>query len=484
MTSLEIGLILLGTLAGFLLAVLIMQGRAQSRAEADAHRMRGVEKQLAARDGDLSGARSETAAALAERDSLRAENSALTAKVGELAAQFDESQCANLDLEDRLNAAEARLLSSDAAVEQDKLDLARWSTAYAQLKLQFARLSGEQVDALERQARLEQELLVRRVELEELVSRLDALQAAQHYQLDVRTPDAAALQKTMTAVSLARSEAELALRRRDLELTELRGELTAMRYSVNILTSSAAELAAMVSRQQSEGEMGDEAEFEPPAPAAPLPPAAREAASAGEELAGLHGIIRDWFGEIQESIPYDATTLLQFGGATNEDRYDQAPATIDIEREAGDLAAREGAGPFLLPRRTADLPPSLLLAAIKASASSALERSVNRQFELAQDLARNRADLDRLAVQVNAWRSMLQITVADEADVLHLLDEMHDATTGEMLAACATVALTAYQKKQDALKRLKLTTASSAAPQPAPADAPAREWRPALLRRS
>ena len=143
--------------------------------------------------------------------------------------------------------------------------------------------------------------------------------------------------------------------------------------------------------------------------------------------------------------------MLAFGGASNEDRFVQAPSTIDMNPDSSE------AGPFVLPRRMADLPPSLLLAAIKASASTALEHSITRQFELAQDLARNRSALDRLAVQVNAWRSMLQVVVADDADVLRLLGELHDATTSEMLSACATVALTAYQKKQEALKRAHAT---------------------------
>ncbi len=43
---------------------------------------------------------------------------------------------------------------------------------------------------------------------------------------------------------------------------------------------------------------------------------------------------------------------------------------------------------------------------------------------------------------------MLQVTLAQEPDLLALLDEPRATSSGDMLSACATVALTAFQKKQ------------------------------------
>jgi hypothetical protein len=96
-----------------------------------------------------------------------------------------------------------------------------------------------------------------------------------------------------------------------------------------------------------------------------------------------------------------------------------------------------------------------MLAAIKAVTTSRMDRAAARQVELARELADRQRDLDQLTERIHAWRTMLAVTLAREPELLSLLDEPRETSTGDLLSACATVALTAYQKKQVAQIELR-----------------------------
>ena len=236
-----------------------------------------------------------------------------------------------------------------------------------------------------------------------------------------------------------------------------------MRYSLNVLTASGAQLAEMLETQNVIDPDGTW--LEPRSAAAqtlfPLEMFRKPEAQA-EELADLTGVIRDWFGDVEHRIPFDRHTMLLFGGLGYDDRFTQPalpssiPGTIDA---FGDLVEDSETGPTIPGRTTArpapDLPPAVMLAAIKAATMTALEHSATRQFEIARDLAAHRLQLETMGERVQAWRMMLTLVLNDDPDTLRLLDDQVGADPLEMLSACATVALTAYQKKKDALARTR-----------------------------
>jgi hypothetical protein len=241
-------------------------------------------------------------------------------------------------------------------------------------------------------------------------------------------------------------------------MTELRSQLAATQFSINILTSSAAQLAAQV------GGFADEVEPMTAAETAPqLPRGSNE--QLAEELANLHSIIGEWYREIEPSIPYDPRLLLLFGGTaasagTSTNAEDAALFPLNVTVDPGWGAV--GAEP--VQPKSIQIPPEVMLAAIKATATSGVERGLNRQYELIQALSAHKSELADLSIRVHAWRTMLLAALADDAEVLRLLDEVDEGSTADLLSASATVALTAYQRKQEALARAR--TQASRALQP------------------
>ncbi len=450
-TTLTIGLTLLGFLVGFVIAAFFSQSRVRNLEAGHAARVNALQSDLDKRTQELASARaaleSEQANRRSQLETAQGEATDLTAQLNIVRAQLEEFQAEAGEMEDRLNAAEARILSSEAELMQNRTDITQWSGAYSQLKATHSRLSAENKEMQERRRRLEEELAERRGEMEALSVRLEALQSAQLLPAEMGGSDT---RQTVAAIALARADAEGALRRREAELTEVRSRLSAMRYSVNVLTAAGAELAAQVASQN----VIDLEPLPPPAAAsaaalgAPL-----SAEAAREELADLHGVIADWFGAVRKSLPYDAATLRAFGGESASVRLGATPVTIDALVNIGDIAdagedTRAAARALPIEAGDAALPHTVMLAAIKAVTATRMDRAATRQVELAHELAARQRDLDLLTVRIRAWRTMLSITLASEPELLALLDEPRETTAGDMLSACATVALTAYQKRQ------------------------------------
>ena len=455
-TTLTIGLTLLGFLVGFVIAAFFSQSRVRNLEAAHSARVNALQGDLDKRTQELASARSalevEQAQRRSEIDAARNEANGLTAQLNIVRAQLEEFQADAGEMEDRLNAAEARILSSEAEMAQNRNDISQWSGAYAQLKATHSRLSAENSEIQERRRRLEQELAQRHGEMEALGARLEALQSAHLLPVEMGS-DA---QQTVTAIALARADAESSLRRREVELSELRSRLSAMRYSINVLTSAGAELAAEVAAQNvidlepRDGGQGDPQPVRSAATAgAPLP-----AAAAREELADLRGVIADWFGALRATLPYDNATLRAFGGESATTRLAAAaPVMIEgvgVTVEFAPSGSHTDAAPPLgaAVASEPEIPHTVMLASIKAVTTSRLDRAASRQVELATELADSRRQLGMLTERIHAWRTMLTVTLAREPELLALLDEPRETSAGDMLSACATVALTAYQKKQ------------------------------------
>ncbi len=385
-------------------------------------------------------------------------------------AQLEEFQSEAGEMEDRLNAAEAHILSSEAEMAQNRTDLTQWSGAYAQLKATHSRLATENKEIQERRRRLEEELSERRSEMDALSARLEALQSAQFLPAEMGGSDA---QQTVAAIALARADSEATLRRREAELSEVRSRLSSMRYSVNVLTAAGAELAAQVASQ-------NVIDLEPLATALPAAHRAQQPMALGaplsadatrEELDDLRGVISDWFGAVRSTLPYDAATLRAFGGKPAAARLGGPPVTIDSAGGPEDASDDDGLSSAVRLEGEDDnaIPHAVMLAAIKAVTATRMDRAASRQVELARELADRQRDLDHLTDRIRAWRMMLSVTLAREPELLSLLDEPRETSAGDMLSACATVALTAYQKKQAALLGVADAPASASASAPAPA---------------
>ncbi len=447
-TTLTIGLTLLGFLVGFVIAAFFSQSRVRNLEAGHAARVNALQSDLDKRTQELASARAALESEQADRRSLletaQGEATDLTAQLNIVRAQLEEFQAEAGEMEDRLNAAEARILSSEAELMQNRTDITQWSGAYSQLKATHSRLSSENKEMQERRRRLEDELAERRIEMEALSVRLEALQSAQLLPVELGGSDA---RQTVGAIALARADAEGALRRREAELTEVRSRLSAMRYSVNVLTAAGAELAAQVASQN----VIDLEQLPPPAAAsAAATGAPLSAEAAHEELADLHGVIADWFGAVRKFLPYDAATLRAFGGESASARLGATPLTIDALGDVADAGEDPRAAARAQPIEAGDaaIPHTVMLAAIKAVTTTRMDHAAARHIELAHELASRQRDLDLLTVRIRAWRTMLSITLASEPELLALLDEPRETTAGDMLSACATVALTAYQKKQ------------------------------------
>ncbi len=401
-TTATVGLALLGFVVGFFIAAYFSQSRVRNLAAAHSARINALQSELDIRTDELADAQTkleaEQAARKSEQEAAQGDASDLTAQLKIVRAQLEEFQSEAGDLEDRLNAAEAHILSSEAEMAQNRTDITQWSGAYAELRATYNRLSAEHREIEDRRQQLEDDVALRRSEMEELSLRLETLQNAQTLQLEVSSVDP---DQTMTVIALARAESEAARRRSEAELTEVRSRLSAMRYSVNVLTAAGAELAAQVAAQNVI-DLG--AEF------AALPEAARaavdaplDADAAREELADLRGVITDWFAALRESLPYDDATLRAFGGESATSRI-VAAATIDAAAERIDLApdGDAQAGEWddsgeptydAAPNEDETIPHAVMLAAIKAVTTTRIEHGATRQIELASELADRQARL-------------------------------------------------------------------------------------------
>jgi hypothetical protein len=458
-TTLTIGLTLLGFLVGFVIAAFFSQSRVRNLEAGHAARLDALQADLDKRTEELAAARTSLEAEQSERrsdlEAAQVEATDLTAQLNIVRAQLEEFQADAGEMEDRLNAAEARILSDEAAIAQSRTDISQWSGAYAQLKETHGRLSAENREIQTRRRRLEEELAERHAEMEALRVRLEALQSAQTLPATLGGGDA---QQTVAAISLARADADAALRRREAELSDVRSRLSAMRYSINVLTAAGAELAAEVASQNVIDLDPDELlpETSPFTPVAPAFGTSLSAGAAHEELADLHGVIADWFAAMRNALPYDAATLRAFGGQSAARRLDVAPPAINaLLEQPADAATAPAEIPPNMEEADDAIPPTVMLAAIKAVTTSRMDRAAARQVELARELADRQRDLDQLTERIHAWRTMLAVTLAREPELLSLLDEPRETSTGDLLSACATVALTAYQKKQVAQIELR-----------------------------
>jgi hypothetical protein len=464
---LTIALTLVGFVVGLVIALLYAGTRSRSMREAYTARINGLAAELGGRAAEVDELRTALADRTADADAATSELRALQSELGIQKAQFEETQAEMGAIEDRLNAAEARVLSADAELADRSRQVDEWSRAYALLRATNDNIQVEHGEAEERRRRLEDDLQVQRLELAELTAKLEAMQAAASLQSDSESDEPTTLQQRVAAISLLKATAESGLRRREMELAEVRNQLSALRFSINVITSSAAELAAIAGAPL----FG----IEPPAGSDPLDrPAHRptvplrepgDRAQQAEEFAGLEGMIADWFAEIRSQLPYPPGLLRTLAGVpvtSTSVALKTAAALASDEPAAGSESADQPVDArtdALAPSQpvSPDLPPALMLAAIKAAATHSLERSVNRQYELAARLTESEAEYEELVTRIQAWRSMLHITLQSDGDLLRLL-EKQDVAEGDaatLLSACATVALTAYQKQQDALRRVQ-----------------------------
>ncbi len=490
---LTLAVALVAFVAGLLIAMLYAGARSRSLREAHTARVNGLQSEATARERELTELRATLATRTQEAETRAAELRALQSDHGIQTAQLHEVQSEMGSVEDRLNAAEARLLTADAQLADRGREVDEWGRAYSLLRTTHDTVLVEHGEAEERRRHLEDDLQAQRLELAELGARLEALQSAAALQAYPESGEPSTLQQRVTAISLLKATAEAGLRRRELELSEVRSQLSALRYSINVLTSSAAELAALAGGAVFgiEGDASLAAEGEPPAARRmPALPPARPAAVQAEELAGLEGMIADWFAELRSELPYAPGVLRAFAGATPSSAA--MPATLPAQVDANASAEEPAAPPAPIAQ---ELPPALMLAAIKAAATTSLERSVNRQYALAQQLAESQVEYDGLVTRIQAWRSMLHLTLQNEPELLYLLDKQSDETAGAaaLLSSCATVALMAYQQKQEALRRLDRRPPAAALPEsasesrlslPVPAAAEASQvgtWAPVAL---
>jgi len=411
---LTIGLALLSFVLGALIVGLAFQSRARRLQEAhdeQVRRLRDEERRYIAAFEGSEASKSEVESHLDETQrSLEA--SARETEI--LRAQFQEEQEAAYGLEDRLNAAEARLLSTDVELVENRLEMQRWDAAYNRLKESHLRLAEAHHLAKTREEELSHVLSSGSGELEALQSRLDLLQTS--LALALRAADAESASSDPTALipsqlrelALAKVEAQSEVRRREDELTLLRSQLVATRFSLNVLAKSGAELASRFN-------LGDEETTEI-APAARFASTTNRAAQA-EQLANLEGMIADWFEEMRGDMPYTARLLLSFSGASSADRF-AAPEslTLPIERGQGEIArppellaldkwlAETEAGNLAGASKVSH---DVMLAAIKAASVAALRRSKTREEELLAQLSKAQTELDEMQESITLQNALV-----------------------------------------------------------------------------
>lgn len=430
-STITLGVALLAFLLGAVIVGIAAQSRSRRQQEAHAEQVRRLREEERKRALTLESAQKTVGETEQRLQDAQRTIEANTRESEILRAQFAEEQEASYGLEDRLNAAEARVLSVEAELAQNRAQLQRWHAAYGQLRDSHLRLADAHHQARTRSDDLARELETGRGELGALQSRLDALQTALASAL--RAPLALTADETGTAalipaqiheIALAKAEVQAVLRQRESELTELRGQLAATRFSLNILSASGAELASQIASMHSayEGEVDEVA--------APLPRmlSVNSVEAQQEQLANLEGMIADWFVDLRSDIPYTASMLRRFGGESAAVRYKDAPGQIEaasLGAEENSLAApdAETLRAWLVETESggvvseSSVSPDVMLAAIKAASMSALRRSRARQNELTAELAEAQHQLDEMK-KTAALQSIL--VVEEVADLANL----------------------------------------------------------------
>lgn len=451
MTTTEIAIAVVAFAIGALLAALMARSRSRSMANKLNGQIRSVQEESDGRARELSEQKSATQDALAQLQAARDEIAHLTSQVAILETQLQEASTAALDMEDRLNASEARLLTADAVIDQNRADLVQWGLAYQDAQLAHAGLQAEHIELIKRREELEDELADRRLELDRLTVRLDDLLATESGMAGT-AEQRGELLRSVAATVLAQEDARAALRRRELDLAEVQSHLNAMRFSINVLTKTGAELA----QRLLDVTTIDAAEAAQPAristSAAPVAVVAGDAAA--DELLDLRGIIGDWFADVEPNLHFDPHLLLLFGGSS-------APATalpvpsqrIDDLQSGGAIAVR--GEPEGVVAHAPELPASVQLAALKAASNAALDRARRQQLELVERVNRSTGEYDGVVEEVEAWRSMLYATLGTDPEMRAQLDAMAGAPPEEAIPALATVAVVAYQRKAEAAERLQ-----------------------------
>lgn len=424
-----IGLTLLGFLLGAVLVGIAAQSRARRQHEAHAEQVRLLREEERLRLASLESA--EIAKSEVEERLQEAERT-IGAGLREteiLRAQFQEEQEAAFGLEDRLNAAEARVLTMEAELAQHNLELQRWHAAYHRLKESHVRLADAHHQVRTREEELSHSLESGRDEMDALQVRLNALQTALATVLRTslategdEVASTAIVPAQLQEIALAKAEVEMALQRREQELTELRSQLAATRFSVNILAATGAELAAQLAPDQTRSE---------PAVPAPLPrlPRVSSPEARGEQLADLESIIVDWFDEVRDDLPYSQALLQSFAGRRASTRY-YAAQEVEGESE-DDLSAPDlqALNEWLAHAEQgmddvdARITPDVMLAAIKAANVAALRRSKAREHELVVALEAAQRELKQAESAIAQQNALVLGDVQDGADELSEVSE-------------------------------------------------------------
>lgn len=438
LSTVTIGLTLLGFILGAVIVALANQSRMKRLEEAHGAQLRRMRDEEAKRISALDDAhaaiqRSEQEARDAQRESLNAQQ-----EIEILRAQQSEELEAAMGLEDRLNAAEARLLTLDATSIEQEEELVRWNRAYGTLKVAHSQLVNEHNAATSRGLQLEDELSVRQQEVDALHTRLDSLQNA--LSLAIQSGGNGALLALpsgeipggVEAIALAKAEVQTMLRQRESELSDLRSRLSSARFSVNVLAHSGAELAALLNQGEEERNANALEAAALRSGQALLREMGQDASA--ESLASLEGMIGDWFREVKPMLPWSSAMLGSFGGESVESRFDRlesaaqevAEGEVDEttwtigEWEDGDDLTFAGGSVEVMTQQEY-LPPELMLATVKAATTSALQRTIKRQYDLENEARRVQEQLAAAQQGADAWRSLLTQVAAQDADVAALM---------------------------------------------------------------
>ncbi len=497
--TVTIGLTLLGFILGAVIVALANQSRMKRLEEAHGAQLRRMRDEETKRIAALEDAHAAIERVESEKREAQRETQSAQQEIDILRAQQSEEVEAAMGLEDRLNAAEARLLTLDAASIEQEEELLRWNRAYGTLKVAHTQLVNEHNSATSRGLQLEDDLARRQQEVDALHGRLDALQNALSLAMQSGGNGAllalpgSEIPEGVEAIALAKAEVQTLLRERETELRELRSRLSLARFSVNVLAHSGAELAALLNQNEEERNADALEAAVMRFGQSPLRDIGQDAGA--ESLASLEGIIGDWFREVKPMLPWSSAMLGSFAGESIEARFgklaspaqdeddgdlDESEWTIG-EWEAGDEPSVALGGVEVISFQET-LPPELMLATVKAATTSALQRTIKRQYQLESDALRAQEELAKAQAGAEAWRTLVAQIAAQDADVAALMPAEGE---GELPESDAVIAL--LRAKLEATGRGTATDLAAIAADPATAamernSAPATQDRGAARR--
>lgn len=524
-STITIGLALLGFVLGAVIVALANQSRARRQSEAheaQLHRLREEERKRERNLELLHQSQAEIEAKLLEAQRA---SEAQERESEILRAQFAEEQESAYGLEDRLNAAEARVLTLEAELGEYRrqlgervAELQRHALAHDQLKAAHRRLAEAHFQSRSQRDRLVSELEGRVDELEHLQVHLDALQttvaallhapiqlteASTQMQEDGSQESTAIVPAQLQQIALAKAEVQAALRQRDQEVTELRSQLASMRYSLNVLTASGAALASMLEESAAESERGREPETTLVVALPRRASISHNLDAVTEQLASLEGIIADWFADLSTDMPYAAELLHSFAGAGVADRFGAPPNELagstalrigqDADRMDAQVAALmrlaededarldDAELEQLLAEGAASLAPDVMLAAIKAANVAALRRNEARQNELLSALAEANAQIEQLyAALAQDSAFVLGEPDATRDEDLDAEESQEGAESDADGEADATAEAEMQAGEAEAIPALQTANAASAAPSNGEANAASISTRPRI----